>query len=117
MSDIRVNWNGNEADRQIAGWITEGLRDAAEYLLDEANKIVPHDEGNLQSTGLPSVDPQKLEAVVSYDTPYARRLHEHPEYNFQKGRKGKWLEITFRDKGPTALRYVANKVKNRMKGG
>jgi len=29
---------------------------------------------------------------VSYDTPYAARLHEHPEYNFQNGRQGKYLE-------------------------
>lgn len=28
---------------------------------------------------------------ISHNTPYAHRLHEHPEYKFQKGRKGKYL--------------------------
>jgi len=29
---------------------------------------------------------------VGYHTPYATRLHENPQYNFQRGRKGKYLE-------------------------
>lgn len=29
--------------------------------------------------------------LISHNTPYAHRLHEHPEYRFQKGRKGKYL--------------------------
>lgn len=34
----------------------------------------------------------ELQAQVGYHTPYAHRLHEHPEYNFNHGRKGKYLE-------------------------
>jgi hypothetical protein len=30
--------------------------------------------------------------TVGYHTPYAARLHEHPEYKFQKGRKAKYLQ-------------------------
>lgn len=52
---------------------------------------VPHDEGTLQNSGtveeLPNGD-----IVAGYHTKYAARLHEHPEYRFQKGRKGKYLE-------------------------
>lgn len=52
---------------------------------------VPHDTGWLQGHG--AVLPlSENEVLVGYNTPYAARLHEHPEYNFQKGRKGKYLE-------------------------
>lgn len=58
---------------------------------------VPHDTGALQGTGV--VEPLSFpkgskypEGAVSYNTPYAWRLHEHPEYHFQKSRKGKYLE-------------------------
>lgn len=51
---------------------------------------VPHDTGMLQNTGV--VEPDREGAIVGYNKIYAARLHEHPEYNFQKGRKGKYLE-------------------------
>jgi hypothetical protein len=40
---------------------------------------------------IPATDPEEG-AAVTYDTPYAAKLHEHPEFNFQNGRKGKYLE-------------------------
>lgn len=51
---------------------------------------VPHDEGTLQNSGV--AEEIDGDIVVGYHTPYAARLHEHPEYHFQKGRKGKYLE-------------------------
>lgn len=50
---------------------------------------VPHDKGSLQNSG--TVQQIGDDVVVGYHTPYAARLHEHPEYKFQKGRKGKYL--------------------------
>ena len=52
---------------------------------------VPHDEGTLQNSGTAESIPGG-DVVVGYHTRYAARLHEHPEYRFQKGRKGKYLE-------------------------
>lgn len=51
---------------------------------------VPHDEGSLQNSGV--VEEDKGDVVVGYRQPYAARLHENPQYTFQKGRKGKYLE-------------------------
>ncbi len=51
---------------------------------------VPHDKGTLQNSG--TVDESGDDVIVGYHTPYAARLHEHPEYRFGKGRKGKYLE-------------------------
>lgn len=51
---------------------------------------VPHDKGLLQNSG--SVEPEEGGVIIGYNKVYAARLHEHPEYRFQKGRKGKYLE-------------------------
>lgn len=50
---------------------------------------VPHDKGSLQNSA--TVQQIGDDVVVGYHEPYAARLHEHPEYRFQKGRKGKYL--------------------------
>lgn len=59
-------------------------------ILRLSNKEVPFDIGTLANSGRVDVFPNKVE--VGYHTRYAHRLHEHPEYNFQNGRKGKYLE-------------------------
>lgn len=59
-------------------------------LLRLSQKEVPHDKGTLQNSGVS--EPDGDDQIVGYHTPYAARLHEHPEYRFQKGRKGKYLE-------------------------
>lgn len=93
----------------------EAMVDALEYLKDEANKRVPHDEGILEASGDYTIDSAKAEGVVFYDTPYAVRLHEHPEYNFQKGREGKWLENTFKLKGDKVKQYMAKKINEALR--
>lgn len=50
---------------------------------------VPHDKGTLQNSA--TVQVIQGEIILGYHTPYAARLHEHPEYRFQKGRKGRYL--------------------------
>lgn len=63
---------------------------------------VPHDVGMLQDSGV--VDEKSRS--VGYNMVYAARLHEHPEYRFQKGRKGKYLEDPIkRNADVLGLRY------------
>ena len=63
----------------------------ANEILRLSNFEVPHDTGMLQTSGhVESLGDG--EAIVGYNKVYAARLHEHPEYRFQKGRKGKYLE-------------------------
>ncbi len=69
--------------------------DAGRELLRLSQEQVPLDEGTLQNTGTVEVDGKDV--IIGYHTPYAARLHEHPEYRFQKGRKGKYLEDPLRD--------------------
>lgn len=66
------------------------LGEVANEVLRLSQREVPHDTGQLQNTG--STQPEGDDWLVGYNKVYALRLHEHPEYRFQKGRKGKYLE-------------------------
>lgn len=62
------------------------------------SQTMPFDTGNMQNVSM-SVDSSKKEqgqVRLVTDTPYARRLYFHPEYNFRKDKnpnaQGKWLE-------------------------
>ena len=82
----------NIVDGAIEG-LVEGETLAAERLLALSAVEVPLDLSTLMGSGtvVPATNPEDGARVV-YDTPYAVKLHEHPEYRFQKGRKGKYLE-------------------------
>ena len=80
----------------ISTGLSNGVALAGERLLALSAARVPLNDGILQGSGSVSTplssrgsDPV---AEVVYDTPYAARLHEHPEYNFQGGREGKYVE-------------------------
>lgn len=51
-------------------------------------QTMPFDEGNLQNDSTYLDDSKSSQGSVSVvsDTPYARRLYLHPEYDFQKGK-------------------------------
>lgn len=97
---VKLTMKTREVKAIIRNATKQAISDSAEYILQESNKIVPLDEGTLQRSG--EVDMMSVgdshEASVSYDTPYATRLHENPQYNFQGGRKGKYLEKIIRSK-------------------
>lgn len=78
---------------QIRQRIVEGENKAAERLLALSAERVPLDQGTLMGSGtVERATTPEDGAQVVYDTPYATRLHEHPEYNFQGGRQGKYVE-------------------------
>lgn len=66
--------------------------DVASEILRLSQREVPHDKGTLQNSGHVEPSLPSLEVIVGYNTVYAARLHENPEYHFQAGRKGKYLE-------------------------
>lgn len=68
----------------------QALNDVANEVLRLSSFEVPLDTGNLMGSG--SVQEQGEEFIVGYNTVYAARLHENPQYNFNNGRKGKYLE-------------------------
>ena len=88
----------------------QGINDVASEVLRLSSFEVPHDKGILQNSS--SIEPESQSTVVvGYNTVYAARLHEHPEYRFQKGRKGKYLEDPIKNNLPTLKGYIENAVK------
>lgn len=88
--------------------VDKGKLDAAFEIMRLTQEQVPHDEGTLQNSGTVETLPNG-DVVLGYHTPYAARLHEHPEYNFQKGRKGKYIEDPINDnKAALGLKFVSS---------
>jgi len=109
---VEVVSNVDSLDGEIGDRIMLGENKAAERLLALATLEVPFDEGTLSETGavVPATDPEEG-AAVTFDTPYAARLHEHPEYNFQNGRKGKYVEDPALANADELGEIVANEVR------
>lgn len=84
--------------------VLQALEEVANEVLRLTQFEVPHDEGTLQNSG--TVERITDGVVLGYHTPYAARLHEHPEYRFQKGRKGKYIEDPLkRNEGVLGIRF------------
>lgn len=96
MKGIKFKWNDNVA-KEIDKAEVQGLIDALEYLRDQSDQTTPYREGALVQSSHVDVDTKQKIGAVSYDTPYAVRLHEHPEYNFRGNGRGKWLEKTIQE--------------------
>lgn len=88
-------------------------------------QVVPKDYGTLESS-IGGVDQQTQDdkivtSLCIGDTPYARRLYFHPEYNFQDANnpnaQGKWAEqwLPGGDKENFVSDTYAEKLKERLK--
>lgn len=93
---LNTNFKSKEAKNKVELGGKRAMAIVGEYLLEESIKTVPFRDGILEASGTASTDGKTV--CVSFNTPYARRLHEHPEYNFRGKGRGKWLELTFKDK-------------------
>lgn len=86
----------------------------------QQSQTMPFDTGALQNRSM-SVDstkaPQGRVRLVT-DTPYARRLYFHPEYNFRQDKnpnaQGKWLETYI---SGTKKEFLSNAFKRFVKQG
>lgn len=123
------------ADKRVLAAAERGVALAAMRLLRDCvmdMPKVPHDEGTLRGSGSVFVDNKLVQTseamtdggkptparnfdqqlaedvirgVVGFNTPYAARLHEHPEYTFtEAGTGGKYLERKMNENRP---RYMA----------
>lgn len=91
VDDREFQQGMKELDTRIKLYERKVLMDVGNELMRLSQYEVPHDTGLLQNSG--HIERQGSDTVVvGYNKVYASRLHEHPEYRFQKGRKGKYLE-------------------------
>jgi hypothetical protein len=86
----------------------QATNDVATEILRLSQFEVPHDTGLLQNSG--HTEQEDEGAIVGYNKVYAARLHEHPEYHFQKGRKGKYLEDPIKNNIDIFLKIVSDTV-------
>ena len=102
----KITWDNEipEKAKEVIQNTVDALWDSIKLMTviigNESAKEVPFKEGILQKSW--KVEPLKDELgfEVSYNTRYAHRMHEHPEYHFKNGRKAKYLEDPlYMDKG------------------
>lgn len=86
----------------------DAVGDAAEYILETANRTVPIEEATLKRSGQVSQD--GLTAMISYDTPYAARQHEELDYRHDSGRRAKWLEKTMEEEEKAVTEFLRKKL-------
>jgi len=108
--NITTSWDLTEANARQRREAKRALSDALEFVLQESNRKVPLDEGTLLRSGNVDIEDtrSKMTGSVFYDTPYAAKLHEHPEYNFQNHREGKYLEKTIDETKDEYKRYLVD---------
>lgn len=95
--EVEVNSRFKDIAAQVGADLTKGVNLAAERLLALSSEVVPFDIGTLSASGqVETAQTPDEGSAVTYDTPYAARLHEHPEYNFSTdsnpNAQGKYLE-------------------------
>ena len=95
---MKITVDDKDFQKKMTQWMQGALnrkdravRDIASEVLRLSQREVPHNVGTLQNSGFVD-DVKNGESIVGYNTVYAARLHEHPEFKFKKGRKGKFLE-------------------------
>lgn len=94
---------------RVEGLLRQATKDVASEVLRLSTFEVPHDTGMLQASG--HVEDLDDESIVGYNKVYAARLHENPQFRFQKGRKGKYLEDPIKNNLNVFLKYFQDAMK------
>lgn len=87
-------------DRVKIGQLEKASKQAFEMTVEAVlsdivtSAVVPKDTGILEESGFTVI--KDAVGQIIFDTPYARRLYWHPEYNFRHDKnvnaQGKWME-------------------------
>lgn len=94
--EVKIDWDPG-AMKQLQAAAAEALeRTATDVLTDiRSSQVVPKDTGALEESGFVQI--MGFVASIIFDTPYARRLYWHPEYNFREDKnpnaQGLWMDM------------------------
>lgn len=107
-----MNHDHRAFEQELARAKQAAVSDAAEHLLETANRTAPIEEGTLIGSGTATVDVSgdRVRGVVAYDTPYAVRQHEDTTLRHDQGRRAKWLERTAHEEAPTIGRLIEKRL-------
>ncbi|GAA2178551.1 hypothetical protein GCM10009785_01570 [Brooklawnia cerclae] len=114
MSDDGISFDIGEVTAKLRAFsaterdrAAKALQLGAEHILAVSDRHVPHEEGILQDSGTTSRDEQRLEAAISYDTPYAVVQHENLSFHHDKGKTAKFLENAMNSERDNVGKIVA----------
>ena len=122
MIKIKANLKLNpQAIKKIEDAAVKALPLTMEALKTEVNnmQVVPKETGNLEESAKTGVEGNK--GYISYNTPYARRLYYHPEYNFRRDKnpnaQGRWMDSFIYGPKKDWLAKVYGEFLKRLSGG
>ncbi|MBG0830514.1 hypothetical protein HS041_22390 [Planomonospora sp. ID67723] len=115
MTRARLKLNTAKVRAAQRAGALQGLKLAAEHLLQTSRAIVPIEEGTLERSGVASVDEGSLRAAVSYDTVYAVRQHEELTWRHDAGRTAKYLETPMADEAGTMGEIIAAQIRRSLR--
>ena len=100
-------------EQSFPGFNSDALAEIANEVLRLSSLEVPLDTGNLMNSG--HTEKSGDEYLVGYNTVYAARLHENPQYSFKNGRKGKYLESPIKNNLRVFREYYADSISKLFK--
>jgi hypothetical protein len=134
-------WRIKEAVKIAEDAGLKALRTGAEAILTEAIDETPVDTGTLRRSGtvtvgglpdgeqvyeaaesgssmkdaFPGPEGKEKAVYISFNTPYARRMHEELGYNHPRGGKAKYLEDPFNRNKKKVLKYADEQIRKALK--
>lgn len=110
-----------EAIKKIQDAAVKALPLTMEAMKTEVNnmQVVPKETGNLEESAATGAEGNK--GYISYNTPYARRLYYHPEYNFRQDKnpnaQGRWMDSFIYGPKKDWLAKAYGELLKRLSGG
>lgn len=101
--------------RKIHAAAIEGLQQAADELLKEANRTAPKDTGLMEAGSGTDVSPSTLEASVYYKSPYAPKQHEDTTLRHAPGRRARWLELAAQENAERLNAHVGATIREALR--
>lgn len=109
---MSLQWNASIAERAALLGAERGLRAGADLLLEEANRLVPLETGDLGRSGVAVAEGK--EAAVGYSSVYAARQHEELGYQHDAGRQAKFLEAPLVTHGDRIQQVIADTMRGAL---
>lgn len=113
----RVVWDDAMAKRAAHEGILDGIEASAIVITAASSQIIPYLTGRLEASGGFDISDDLETGTIFYDTPYAARMHQHPEYDFRGGKRGKFLKSTMSGSRRKVLDMFGNGLKARFSKG
>ncbi len=137
----RNKWRIKEAVKIAEEAALKALRTGAESILTEAIDETPVESGTLRRSGtvtvgglpdgaqvyeaaesgsdmrdaFPGAEGKEKAVYISFNTPYARRMHEDLGYTPKRGGGPKYLETPFNANKKKVIKYAERKIKEALK--